>query len=435
MYSCGPTVYDHVHIGNLRSFITADILQRVLTHVQGYAVNWVMNITDIDDKMIARIKTEKTDIEPMQALGRLADKYTDIFIDDIELVGISRQDIAKLPRATDHIAGIQELIKKLIREKIAYLSDGSIYFSLSEYKKSGKKYGQLVDLDYQAQGRVLDDQDQKSGAGDFALWKAKKPAEPAWDFNWLAKNYPGRPGWHIECSVMSTSYLGQPFDIHTGGVDLKFPHHENEIAQCGGHQANFFVHNEFLQIAGEKMSKSVGNITTLRQMKDPLAYRLLVLQSHYRSHMEFSQVAFGAAVERLNNLRAYADQMILAWPAQLPQKDSTPATSQFVASFIEAINDDLNTPSALSAFSEIEGKVYSVETLKALTQIDDVLGLGIVDRTPLSSEIKALVTDYDKSRSNKQYIVSDEIRTNLRDNFAINISDTTHGPLISRIRS
>ena len=435
MYSCGPTVYDHVHIGNLRSFITADILQRVLTHIEGYKLNWVMNITDIDDKMIARIQRDNSNAEPMLALGQLADKFTDIFIDDIELVGISRGDIAKLPRATDHIEGMQDLIKKLLREKIAYISEGSIYFSLEEYKKTGKKYGQLVDLDYQAQGRVLDDQDQKAGAGDFALWKAQKPGEPAWDFDWLKQNYPGRPGWHIECSVMSTSYLGQPFDIHTGGVDLKFPHHENEIAQCGGHQANYFVHNEFLQIEGEKMSKSVGNITTLEQMKDPLAYRLLVLQSHYRSHMEFSEVAFAAAVERLNSLRAYTDQMVLAWPAQLPEKDQTPSTAKFVAEFIEAISDDLNTPNALAAFSGIEGKTYSTETLQALARVDDVLGLGIVDTTPLSSEIKSLVTDYDSARTNKQYVVSDDIRANLRDNFAINISDTNYGPLISRIRS
>ncbi len=435
MYSCGPTVYDNIHIGNLRAFIVDDLLQRVLHHIEGYQVNWVMNITDIDDKMITRVHRDYPNEEPMQALGKLADKYTDIFIDDIEKVGINRGDITKLPRATDHIEGIQELIKKLLRENIAYISEGSIYFSLNKYKETGKEYGQLVDLEYDAQERVTDDQDQKAGVGDFALWKAQKSNEPAWDFEWLGHNYVGRPGWHIECSVMSTQYLGRPFDIHTGGVDLKFPHHENEIAQCGGHQANFFVHNEFLNVEGEKMSKSVGNITTLAQMPDPLVFRLQVLQAHYRSHMDFSNASFQSATERLNTLRAYCDQMILAWPGQLPQKDETKATQQFVAGFVAALNDDLNTPAALAAFSKIEGKVYSNETLSALKRVEDVLGIGMVDPTPLSSEINALVTDYDKARTAKQYVESDEIRKVLSKKFAIQISDTQYGPLLNRVRS
>ncbi|MBA3678954.1 cysteine--tRNA ligase, partial [Candidatus Saccharibacteria bacterium] len=330
MYSCGPTVYDHVHIGNLRAFIVDDLLQRVLKVIEGYKVDWVMNITDIDDKMITRMQRDYDTDKPMESLGILADKYTDIFIDDIEKVGINRADIAKLPRATDHIKGMQELIKNLLREEIAYESEGSFYFSLEKYQASGKKYGQLVDVDYDAQDRVTDDQDQKAGAGDFALWKAQKPGEPEWDFEWVGKNYPGRPGWHIECSVMSTQYLGMPFDIHTGGVDLKFPHHENEIAQCGGSQANFFIHNEFLQVEGEKMSKSVGNITKLSAIKDPLAFRYAVLQAHYRTQMDFSVHALESAHERMNNLRTYADQLVLAQPGQLPKNDTTGSVAECI---------------------------------------------------------------------------------------------------------
>jgi len=434
MYSCGPTVYDHVHIGNLRSFIVDDLLQRVLRNVEHYKVNWVMNITDIDDKMIAQIDKEYHDKEPMRALGELADKYTDIFISDIETVGIRRSDISKLPRATDHIAQIQALIKKLLLEKIAYVSDGSIYFSIENYQKSGKKYGQLVSVDYDAQARVTDDQDQKDGVSDFVLWKAKKPDEPYWEFELLEKQYPGRPGWHIECSAMSTEYLGQPFDIHTGGVDLKFPHHENEIAQCGGLQANFYIHNEFLQIEGEKMSKSLGNITTLSAMPEPLAFRFAVLQAHYRSQMDFGTQILQSATERLHALSSYVDQMLFSWKDQLPEKDDSGMTKKFLDAFNLAITDDLNTPAALAAFNHIEGKVYSHETLSALEYVESIFGVGLLSAKPLSSEEKALISDYDKSRAHKQYVESDSIREKLKLDHKLQISDTQHGPLVNRIR-
>jgi cysteinyl-tRNA synthetase len=433
MYSCGPTVYDHAHIGNLRSYIFADTLQRVLKTIEGFEVQWVMNITDIDDKMIARIERDNPTDDPMVALGKLADTYTDIFTEDIAKVGIERADITKLPRATDHITGMQELIQKLLRAKIAYISDGSIYFSISEYKKSGKKYGVLVDLDYSAKARVTDDQDQKEGVADFVLWKAKKSGEPSWDFEWLGVSYPGRPGWHIECSVMSTQYLGADFDIHTGGVDLKFPHHENEIAQCGGVQAKFFVHNEFLNVEGDKMSKSKSNFTTLEDIKDPLAFRLLCLQSHYRSHMDFSDTALQAAHERLNTLRAYSDQLVLATEHQLPVADKTGITSQFWQTFKAGIEDDLNTPVALAALAEIEGKVYSQQTLTVLKQVDTVLGLHLVDDTPIASEARAALADYQQARENKEYTNSDKLRSELKTHYKLQVSDTQYGPLVNRI--
>ena len=434
MYSCGPTVYDHVHLGNLRSFIVADLLQRVLTNTERYKVNWVMNITDIDDRMISRIQKDYQEKDPMQSLGELADKYTDIFVEDIETVGIKRSDISKLPRATDHITQMQELIKKILLSKIAYISDGSIYFSLDQYQKSGQKYGQLVNVDFDSQARVTDDQDQKEGAADFVLWKAKKDQEPSWDFEWLGQNYPGRPGWHIECSAMSTDYLGQPFDIHTGGVDLKFPHHENELAQCGGTQANFYIHNEFLQIQGEKMSKSLGNITTLSKMPEPLAFRFAVLQSHYRSQMEFDDKILESATERLHSLSAYTDQMLFAWKDQLPEGDHSGATKKFLEEFNLAITDDLNTPAALASFAHIEGKVYSHETLKALEYVESILGIGLLSAEPLSAEAKALISDYDKSRAHKQYVESDNIRETLKSDYKLQLSDTQYGPLVNRIR-
>jgi cysteinyl-tRNA synthetase len=433
MYSCGPTVYDHAHIGNLRAYIFADTLQRVLRVVEGYKVEWVMNITDIDDKMISRIERDNPKAEPMQALGELADKYTDIFTKDIAKVGIERDDIAKLPRATDHIDGMQELIKKLLRLKIAYISEGSIYFSVDTYKKTGKKYGVLVDLDYSAQARVTDDQDQKEGIADFALWKAQKPGEPRWDFEWLGYNYPGRPGWHIECSVMSTQYLGPIFDIHTGGVDLKFPHHENEIAQCGGVQANFFVHNEFLNVEGNKMAKSADNFTTIEKIKDPLAFRLLCLQAHYRSHMDFSAKALEAAHERLNNLRAYSDQLVYATEHQLPVADKSGITSQFWQTFTTALEDDINTAAALAALAEIEGKVYSQQTLTILKKVDEVLGLNLIDTNALLSDARATLVDYEQARANREYTNSDNLRAVLKEKFGLQVSDTPYGALVNRI--
>ncbi len=434
MYSCGPTVYDHAHIGNLRAYIFADTLQRVLRVIEGYTVDWVMNITDVDDKMIARIQRDYPKEDPNMALGILADKYTDIFVDDIEKVGIHRADIAKLPRATDHIKGMQALITKLLREKIAYESDGSFYFSLDAYKKSGKKYGVLVDLDYQAKARVTDDQDQKEGVADFVLWKAEKKGEPFWDFDYLGKNYPGRPGWHIECSVMSTQYLGQVFDIHTGGVDLKFPHHENEIAQCGGHQANFFVHNEHLQVQSKKMSKSLGNITKLSDITDPLAFRLLCLQAHYRSQMDFSADALQSAHERLNNLRAYADQLVLASEHQLPAVDESGITSQFWQIFSASLEDDLNTSAALAALAAIEGKVFSRQTLELLQKVDAVLGLQLINEVSISSEARATLADYQNAREAKEYVASDKLREELKTKYLLQVSDTPYGPLVHRVR-
>ncbi len=432
IYSCGPTVYDHVHIGNLRAFIVDDLLQRVLRDIEKLEVTWVMNITDIDDKMIARMKKVDKENDPMNALNKLADKYTDTFINDIESVGIRRSDITKLPRATDHIEAMQDLIRKLLEEKIAYISDGSIYFSLEKYIASGKKYGQLVNVDYDPRARVTDDQDQKEGVSDFVLWKAKKPGEPAWDFIWQDKKYPGRPGWHIECSVMSTKYLGQPFDIHTGGIDLKFPHHENEIAQCGGVQANYFVHNEFLNTSGEKMSKSLGNVTELKNMPNPLAFRLLVLQAHYRSHMNFSEQALSSARERLSNLRTYADIHILR-STPLEKSDTTGSTKKFLLEFTKSLEDDLNTPAAIAAFTHIEGKIFTQETLAALRFADNILGLNLFITKPLSKQELETVQSYELARKNKDYSNSDYLREELKQKYGLLVSDTGNGSLISRI--
>jgi cysteinyl-tRNA synthetase len=432
IYSCGPTVYDRAHIGNFRAFLLPDLLQRVLRFVERYDVAWVMNITDIDDKMIKRAKDMYPDEQPMQALGRLADKYTDIFIEDIEKIGIKRDDITRLPRATDHIGGMQDIIRSLLKEGLAYISKGSVYFSVEKYQESGKDYGRLVNLDFTARARITDDQDQKEGVADFALWKAKKEGEPFWDFDIDGKNYPGRPGWHIECSAMSTHFLGQPFDIHTGGVDLKFPHHENELAQCGGIQANYYLHNEFLHINSEKMSKSLGNFKTMEDIKQPLAFRYLVMGAHYRSQMDFGESDLQAASERIKNLRTYADQLNYARHGQLPVSDSTGAVAEFMNQFQEALRDDLNTPQALAAISKIEGKVYSEDAKQAMKLFDEVFGLRLIDDIPLKGVVLELIDRYETARKAKDFELSDKLRKQLLDDYKLVAADSDIGTLVSR---
>ena len=434
LYSCGPTVYDEVHLGNLRAFLLPDLLQRVLRYIEHKDVQWVMNITDIDDKMIARSKEEFPQDDEVTALGKLADKYTDVFLEDIELIGIKRDDISHLPRATDYVEQMKSLIAKLVEQGIAYESEGSIYFSIDKYQKSGKKYGRLVDLDFESKARVTDDQDQKEGVADFALWKKKKPEEPYWDFDINGQNFPRRPGWHIECSAMSTKLLGTPFDIHTGGVDLKFPHHENELAQCGGEQANFYLHNEHLSIESEKMSKSLGNIKTIRNVKNPLAYRYLVLSGHYRSQMDFSMTDIDAADDRLQNIGKYIDQVMLARQGILKPTDTTGLVKECIKQFREAILDDLNTPKALAAFSLIEGKIYTEDVKEAIRLFDDVFGLQLVFDTPLHDTVLIDLDNYEKARQQKNYALSDSLRAEIAKKYSLAVSDTPAGALVERIK-
>jgi cysteinyl-tRNA synthetase len=432
LYSCGPTVYDEVHLGNLRSFLLPDLIQRTLRHLEKIDVEWVMNITDVDDKMIVRSKEEFPGDDEPTALGKLADKYTDIFLDDIEAIGIERDDVAHLPRATDYMQQIKELIQKLISDGIAYESEGSIYFSVEKYQAKGKKYGRLVDLDFSAKPRITDDQDQKEGVADFALWKARKPGEPFWTIDIDGHELEGRPGWHIECSAMSTALLGGNFDIHTGGVDLKFPHHENELAQCGGVQANFYIHNEHMSIDSEKMSKSLGNIKTIRDVKYPLAFRLLVLSGHYRSQMEFSMDDIKSAQDRITKLQSYFDQVMLAREGLLPVKDESGAVEKFSSEFRAALEDDLNTPRALAALSHIEGKVFSEDAKAALRLFDDIFGFQLVFDLPLHDNILEAIDQYETARENKDFKKSDNLRQDLLNQYGLVLSDTPVGALVHR---
>ncbi len=433
MYSCGPTVYDHAHIGNMRAFITADTLQRALRHIGGYDVQWVMNITDIDDKMITRAHELYPDAQPTEALKELTHKYLGAFRQDLQKVGVNLTDIATLPRATEHIDEMQTMIRQLINDDIAYIADGSVYFSLEKYTAAGQTYGQLVHIALESERQArIDDQDQKQGAGDFALWKAIKLGEPSWDFDIDGKNFPGRPGWHIECSAMSTKYLGDTFDIHTGGIDLKFPHHENEIAQNGGELARFWIHNEFLNVESEKMSKSLGNFRTLDGVTDPLAFRLFILSGHYRSQMDFSEDTLLAARQRRKALREWASKLL-----NNSSEMNSKRTHTFIEQFDAAVADDLNTPQALAVVAEAERSGdYSDSMLDFARHIDTIFGIGLFANLrdlKLDDSIMQLVDNREDVRKHKDFERSDKIRDNLN-HLGIGVEDTQSGQIIWEVQ-
>ncbi|MGH9856877.1 MAG: cysteine--tRNA ligase, partial [Acidobacteriota bacterium] len=390
MYTCGPTVYDHAHIGNLSSYIFADTLRRVQKAV-GYEVKHVMNFTDVDDKTIQRSKEQYPDLSREEALKKLTDEYKQVFLDDMNAIGNDTDDI-KFIGATDSIEGMRALIRELYDDGFAYVADDGVYFSIEKYRASGKKYGQLLELTTgnTSEARIDNDEYDKENVHDFALWKTRDDDEPAWEFELDGNDLTGRPGWHIECSVMSVSILGQPFDIHTGGVDLIFPHHENEIAQStagkGEVFAKYFVHNEHLLVGGMKMAKSANNFYTLQDVREhefePLAFRLLVLQSHYRNQSNFTWENLEAAQNRLDNYRAMA---VLQFQAIDTERESWIAGNLDIEKMMTVLQDDLNTPQALSALSsfasQAEEKLINREELPSfkdlLNKIDEVFGLNL----------------------------------------------------------
>lgn len=444
LYSCGPTVYDHAHIGNLSSFIAADSLKRAL-RAAGYDVEHVMNITDIDDKMIARSREKYPDLDPHTALKTLARDYEERFKQDMKAIGNDIEDI-EFVRATESIPEIQVLIGKLYEDGFAYLADDGVYFSIDAYRKSGKVYGQLkhIDSSTTSHARVANDEYDKDSVHDFALWKTAKPGEPVWEFSLGGQKLDGRPGWHIECSVMSTMKLSQPFDIHTGGIDLIFPHHENEIAQSTAGRddpiyANLFAHSEHLLIDGKKMSKSLNNFYTLSDISakgfDPLAFRLMILQSHYRKQANFTFEGLQAAQNRLNELRNWA---ALRWQAK--NADTGTDYSQ-ISTFVDKhLTDDLNTPQALASFSgsvsedEVVANV-SADALRAfVSEIDDNFGLDLSQQADLTPDQKQLLSDRAAARDNKDWTLSDQLRDNLLAQ-GIAVKDTAQGQVWSRTSS
>ncbi len=436
-YHCGPTPYDYAHIGNFRSFLFADILIRTLK-LAGYKATSVINITDIDDKLIAKAKSElddqASDSDILIRVKQIARYYASIFFEDLEKLNISKSSFSQIVWATEHIAKMQTMILDLVEQKLAYPGTDGIYFDIRAYIQQGHRYGQLVDLDLSnLEINVIEDEYDKEDVADFALWKFQVDNQPAWDFvlgNGI--NLRGRPGWHIECSAMSTEYLGDYFDLHTGGEDLKFPHHENEIAQCQGKQAKYYLHNAMLMVEGHKMSKSLGNIVKLADLEDPLAFRYQVLSTHYSSIMDFSENAHQASIQALHNFRIKYSKVLYA-NKELVNKPSCAISAvldagiveKFYQDFSEAMYDDLATPRALASLAKLI-KTDSLDPvlLKAIAWADQLLGLDLtIDYQAFNEQEIRLIDKRNNSRLKANYQTSDQLKDDLSSNHNIDSID------------
>lgn len=396
IYSCGPTVYDRAHIGNMRAFLFADVLQRTARVIGGYDVRWVMNITDIDDKTI-RNSTEggerwhsgmgKHTSDPKHNLAAYTQYYEARFIEDIATIGILRSDMIAMPRATDYIPAMQDLIRLIHQRGFAYVADGSVYFNLTAWQRADT-YGKLFKVDaenFREGVRIDADEYERDSVSDFVLWKGAKDGEPSWDFEIDGVNVPGRPGWHIECSAMSKVLLDVPFDIHTGGVDLRFPHHEDEIAQSkagyGVEPAQFWCHNEFLEVEGKKMSKSLGNFFTLHDLTsqglDALDIRFAMLSAHYASVYNFTFDGIAAARKARMRVQEFIYDV---WSAAGTQSADVAALRDAV---FGELATDIHTPKALaqifSFINKADGASYNAETrLAMLAFLEELNGIFAV---------------------------------------------------------
>jgi len=437
MYICGPTVWNFAHIGNFRTFIFGDILRRYLKF-KGYEVTHVFNLTDIDDRIINEAAKQNISIDEFTA------PYIEAFWEDFDALGNERPEVT--PRATHHIAEMIDIISRLIENGKAYESDGSIYYRIAAFPG----YGKLSNINFTgniagSSERIDTDKYEKEDARDFALWKlVGEDEEPGWD----AKFGRGRPGWHIECSAMSMKYLGETFDIHAGGMDLQFPHHENEIAQSEGATgklfAKYWIHSEFLKIDDATMSKSKGNFFTFRDLREQgysaLAIRYLLLSVPTRTQLNFTFEGLQGAqstVERLRNFRRLVTE---AKAVEISNPAITSSTSNALQNFETAMDDDFNTASALAAVHNLVREVNIEMTafgglfsddrkavLDAVAKFDSVLWIfGSEDAGGLDAEIESLVEERQEARRQRSFARSDEIRDLLAERGII-LEDTKDG--------
>jgi cysteinyl-tRNA synthetase len=441
IYSCGPTVYGPAHIGNFRSFLFADVLVRYLRY-RGLDVTWVMNITDVDDKLIRGAN------EAGVTIGELADRWLERFLADYRALRMTAPDV--LPRATEHIEAMVSLIQTLIDKGQAYRTDdGSIFFRIDSWPA----YGRLARLDpeqLRVGERVEADEYGKADVRDFALWKAPKPGEPSWD----TQIGPGRPGWHIECSAMSMAYLGPSFDIHTGGVDLIFPHHEDEIAQSEAATGQPFVgtwlHCDHLRLGGAKMAKSTGNISRVADLLEegvpPRALRYALISVHYRQGLEYtpaSLTAAAAAIERLDALElaldAYAE-------TRADSPDLPSALDQARSRFEAAMDDDLNVSAALAALFDLVRELNRRIADRSLSTADAGRALGFVrdldrvlailpeEAADLPDGAAELLAAREAARANRDWAASDRLRDELAA-FGVAVEDTRDGQRWRRLEA
>ena len=420
IYSCGPTVYRYIHIGNMRSFMLGDLIRRVL-RFEGREVRWIMNITDVghmtdDVTDTGRDKMELAEADEGLSAKEIAEKYTAAFLEDADLVGIERADM--YPLATQHIDEMIALIERLIEKGHAYEVEGTVYYDVTTFPAYGKLSGNTLDQLRAGHRQEVAVDPSKRHPEDFALWKR---AGPNRQLRWPSPWGDGYPGWHIECSAMSMKHLGERSDIHTGGNDNKFPHHEDEIAQSEGavgHQVvSVWVHGGFLQMGGQKMAKSAKNIKRVTDLAaegvDPLAYRLLCFGTRYRSEMEFSWEALEGANRRLVELR----RRMAAWA---PAAGRSQAAAELDARFREAIAADLDMPHAAVVLNEtVSSELPGGEKYALLASWDQVLALDLErealgERWEAPEEVRALVAERDAARAAKDYARSDELRDRLQ---------------------
>ena len=439
MYVCGPTVYNYIHIGNARPMIVFDTVRRYFEY-KGYDVNYVSNFTDVDDKII------KKAIEEQVSAQEISQRY--IAECKKDMAGMNVNPATKHPLATEEICGMVEMISELIDKGYAYEKNGTVYFSTRKFKDYGKlSHKNLDDLRSGGRSLLVSGEDEKEDPLDFVLWKPKKEGEPFWKSPWSD----GRPGWHIECSVMSRKYLGEQIDIHAGGEDLIFPHHENEIAQSeaanGKEFARYWMHNAFLNIDNRKMSKSLGNFRTVREISeqyDLQVLRFFMLSAHYRSPLNFSAELMEASkngLERILNATDNLKHLIASVAAEemsAEEKEAFSKTDAYVEEFEKAMDDDFNTADAIAAIFELvkyanttataeSSKEYLRGLLDRIVKLGDVLGL-ILDKKEelLDADIEKLIEERQAARKAKDFARADAIRDELLEKGII-LKDTREG--------
>ena len=439
MYVCGPTVYNYIHIGNARPMIVFDTVRRYFEY-KGYDVNYVSNFTDVDDKII------KKAIEEQVSAQEISQRY--IAECKKDMAGMNVKPATKHPLATEEICGMVEMISELIEKGYAYEKNGTVYFSTRKFKDYGKlSHKNLDDLRSGGRSLLVSGEDEKEDPLDFVLWKPKKEGEPFWKSPWSD----GRPGWHIECSVMSRKYLGEQIDIHAGGEDLIFPHHENEIAQSeaanGKEFARYWMHNAFLNIDNRKMSKSLGNFRTVREISeqyDLQVLRFFMLSAHYRSPLNFSAELMEASkngLERILNATDNLKHLIASVAAEemsAEEKEAFLKTDAYVEEFEKAMDDDFNTADAIAAIFELvkyanttataeSSKEYLRGLLDRIVKLGDVLGL-ILDKKEelLDADIEKLIEERQAARKAKDFARADAIRDELLEKGII-LKDTREG--------
>jgi cysteinyl-tRNA synthetase len=434
MYVCGVTVYDYCHLGHARSALVFDVLRRYLEY-SGYQVTFVKNFTDVDDKIIKRANEQHVSCDVITS------KYINAYYEDMEKLGIKPASIE--PKATDHIADIIGITETLIKKGLAYAIDGDVYFQVDRYSAYGRLSKRKLE-DLQAGARV-DVDERKRHPMDFALWKGSKPGEPSWPSPWGA----GRPGWHIECSAMSIKHLGETFDIHGGGMDLIFPHHENEIAQsCGAtgkEFAHYWIHNGFVQINQEKMSKSLGNFFTIREIFEKSKWsqdvtgevlRYFLLSTHYHGPLDFSDQALQEARQALEGFYGLFNRLHETERRTIADHDAAVCLSRAQDSFKKAMDNDLNTPMAIAEFQKLRNEVNKLverglstegrqRVLREFRQLGAVLGLFQLDKWEYGikpetghlelrdEEIEAKLSERNEARKQRDFAKADEIRKSL----------------------